>query len=107
MRDFLLQQDRVFIGWGSYRARDFVSVLRCFKCLGYGHSARNCSKAEAVCGHCCMEGHIVSACPSRQLGPVCGNCKLRGRDSGHHVRSLSCPEYSRVMSVYLNSICYE
>ena len=57
IRETLLKQDKVYIGWSALRVRDFISVSRCYKCQSYEHVSKYCRAAKESCGHCGGEGH--------------------------------------------------
>lgn len=47
----LLEEGKVKIGWNMCRVQDYIGILRCFKCCGYYHFAKDCVKEE-TCGKC-------------------------------------------------------
>lgn len=66
-----------------------LQIRQCYKCYGYGHLARYCTKT-ARCGHCAAAAHAggEQACPERNGSGKkrCVNC------SGRHVAwDRSCP----------------
>lgn len=56
-RKRLLELGKVKIGWRMCRVQDYIGILRCFKCCGYWHYAKNCVKKE-ICG-LCAEQHMT------------------------------------------------
>ena len=73
-----------------YKVEEFrapISVMQCYNCQSFGHSAKTCRSKQTclICG----ENHSHKGCPSRELRkPTCANCK------GPHVASSKgCPEY--------------
>ena len=65
-----------------------ISVLQCYNCQNFGHSAKNC-KAKIKCV-ICGEGHSHKECPNREKQPKCANCK------GPHVANYKgCPAYKK------------
>lgn len=42
VRNELRQRDRLFVGWQSCRIKDYNPVVRCYKCLMYGHISKHC-----------------------------------------------------------------
>lgn len=73
VRNRLLNQGRIYLGWSSCRVADHLRILQCFKCLGFGHIANNCQAASDVCGYC-GEGHESRPCP--KTGVLrCHNCE--------------------------------
>lgn len=43
----LLEEERIKIGWNICKVQDYVRILRCFKCCGYYHFAKDCKKEVA------------------------------------------------------------
>lgn len=93
-RKRLLDLGRVKIGWKICRVQDYVGILRCFKCCGYWHFAKDCVKKEA-CG-LCAEQHMTKDCNS--LIRKCVNCedkiknmKIRNLKSDHSAYGSGCP----------------
>lgn len=37
---------RIFVGFNSFRVDEFISLTRCFKCQGYGHTAKVCQREK-------------------------------------------------------------
>ena len=73
-----------------YQVEEFrkpVSVMQCFNCQSFGHSAKNCRSKQKclICG----ESHSHKGCPNKEARkPKCANCK------GPHVASYKgCPAY--------------
>lgn len=89
VRDFLLNEGRVFINWSSYRVKDYIRVNRCFKIAGFGHESWACNTG-VLCYKCGKAGHLAAACKDES---DCGNCRRRNLDSRHSALSSSCPEY--------------
>ena len=75
-----------------YQVEEFrkpVSVMQCFNCQSFGHSAKNCRSKQkcSICG----ESHSHKGCPNKEARkPKCANCK------GPHVTSYNgCPAYKK------------
>ena len=75
-----------------YQVAEFrkpVSVMQCFNCQSFGHSAKNCRSKQKylICG----ESHYHKGCPNKEARkPKCANCK------GPHVASYKgCPAYKK------------
>ena len=75
-----------------YKVEEFrapISVMQCYNCQCFGHSAKTCrSKQKCLT---CGENHSHKGCPSRESRkPTCANC------NGPHVASYKgCPEYKK------------
>lgn len=80
-------RSRIKIGWVNCRMRLRTPVVRCFRCLGYGHRSGECkgpdrSKACYICG---KEGHLAATCPKEEA--VCILCKDKGQ-TGESIKHL-------------------
>lgn len=89
MKECLVSEGRVYVGWLSLRVKEFSSVLRCYGCMGIGHMMREC-KVGKVCRKCGESGHMEKDCKGKEC---CGNCKRRGVNAEHGVLSPSCPMF--------------
>jgi len=58
----MLEEERVKIGWNICKVQDYIGILRCFKCCGYYHFAKDCKK-EVACGNCAGK-HATNECRS-------------------------------------------
>lgn len=91
----ILKQRRLNVEWDSCIVFDHVSILRCFKCLGYNHKSNECVN-KLACGRC-AGNHCTKECNSNIL--KCVNCselvkkKLLDTDVNHEAFSRSCPAY--------------
>jgi len=94
----LTQKERVYIGFLSYKIKMFVSITRCFKCYGYGHSARNCTVEHQLCERCGETGHLKASCKSETV--CCINCKKGRKAVNHSVKDSNCPEYLKQVDLF-------
>lgn len=87
----LLGQGRVFIGWSACRVADHLRITQCFRCLGFGHIAKDCKARTDTCGHCAGR-HETRACQNKTM-KKCFNCLSAGMQSTDHsaVDSNNCP----------------
>jgi len=100
----ILAKGRVYMEWQIYRVREFINVIRCYKCQGYGHTAKVCHSAEHLCELCGKQDHMKQDCPQKET-PTCVNCaRSRRRDFQHPVRSKMCPEYIRHVEIYRSKV---
>lgn len=77
IRRILIEESRVFLRFSACKVADHIRILQCFKCLQFGHIAKNCT-SKPSCGHCAAD-HETRDCKERKLSPTCFNCKqLRG-----------------------------
>lgn len=106
VRDILLKENRVFIGWQACYVRDFVSVTRCYKCQSFGHVSKHCKAQEDTCGHCGQNGHSFNTCPNNSKDPTCINCKRANKPHAHSSRANDCPAYRNAMESNIVKIDY-
>lgn len=98
MRVALLEEGRVYLDFAACRVVDFLAVARCFKCLAYGHSEKNCKKDGGnVCSHCDKGGHLRKDCHRIDEKPACINCLAAKKPSDHRVGTIDCPMYTRLV----------
>jgi len=75
VRDKLLKAQRLFVGYRSTRARDYLRVPKCYKCHDFGHVQEYCTTAAQLCGTCGTCGDKQhpegSESPSQKRGPLC------------------------------------
>lgn len=103
----LLDRGRVYIMWRSYRIKEFINVIRCYKCQGYGHIAATCKEEEQLCGVCGKKGHVKSNCVNKE-SPKCVNCSRAKRKELNHVaHSFDCLEYKKQIDIYKNKIQWD
>lgn len=93
-REKFLQSEKLKIGWNICKVQDYVGILRCYKCCGYYHLAKDCIKKEA-CGNCANR-HATRECRSEIK--KCINCeekiksyKIKNLKSDHSAYDGNCP----------------
>lgn len=103
----MMEEEKVKIGWNICKVQDHIGILRCFKCCGYYHFAKDCKKEEN-CGKCAGK-HATNECRSELR--KCVNCeekiksfKLKNINSDHSAFDTSCPYYKRELEKQKNKI---
>jgi len=103
----MLEEERVKIGWNICKVQDYIGILRCFKCCGYYHFAKDCKK-EVACGKCAGK-HATNECRSDTR--KCVNCeekiknfKLKNVNSEHVAFDTNCPYYKKELEKQKNKI---
>ncbi|XP_067132766.1 uncharacterized protein [Centruroides vittatus] len=97
----------LYVDYCSCKARDYVSVSRCFKCQSYGHVAKYCRETEEVCSHCMTKGHRYKDCPKRQEPAQCAACKKLDKPHTHMRNSKQCTAYKMAVERYLSTTQFE
>ena len=107
IRKKLLSRDRIFLGWSACTVGDYVKVLQCYKCLSFGHIAKNCS-GDAHCSHCSGR-HETTACDKRNESPCCFNCKSANENSTSHTAYdvNKCSVLRRRITAKIHAINYD
>jgi hypothetical protein len=103
----LLKEGRIKIGLVRCRVRERVELLRCFRCMAFGHAAARCKEPDRsrMCRGCGQNGHKAATCTNK---PRCVLCVQRGGSSvaaaAHVCGSSQCKafkaELARVKSKY-------
>lgn len=98
----IIEERKLNIGWERCRVFDGTDVVRCMKCRGYNHIARECRNME-VCLRC-HEQHRTKDCKSKEVLMKCINCikmneKLNmGLEVNHHTNDRDCPVYQNKLN---------
>jgi len=48
--------------WKSYKFKEYLSIIRCFKCHGYGHISKNCESTDQLCVICGSKDQGFKGC---------------------------------------------
>ncbi|KAI5750649.1 hypothetical protein M8J76_017343 [Diaphorina citri] len=99
----MLARKRIFLGWRCCRVSDHLRITLCYKCLAYGHMAKDCTNAE-LCSHCAGK-HSKTQCPNMSKPPICGVCGP-GKKASHHPGSNKCPTHLRKLEMFRKTIHY-
>lgn len=97
--DLLLKREKLNIGWRKCPVFNHISVRRCFKCWGFYHIAKNCTREEAC--HKCAGKHKSSECKEKMN--KCVNCMFKIKtynlkiNDEHDALSLECPIYKKAI----------
>lgn len=93
-RGKLLELGTVKIGWKICRIQEYIGIVRCYKCCGFYHFARECTKKEC-CGNCAGQ-HATKECSNQEK--KCINCedkiknfKIKNLKSNHSAYDKNCP----------------
>lgn len=97
-----LVDQKIHLGYQIVPVVDQSPIMQCFRCLGFGHTAKDC-RNEQRCGHCTMD-HDTRSCPSRNVQPRCLNCQ--GEDDDHPAYSSVCPKWRKWDAIARSMISY-
>ena len=88
----LLEKGKIKVGWTICQLRTpRTQLLRCYKCLGFGHVAKLCTLTDRSkrCWRCGEEGHVSTTCTNK---PKCMLCQ-QSESNDHATGSLKCKAY--------------
>lgn len=94
--DIIMETAKVRIGCVNCRVRRRVEVFRCFKCIGYGHRARECRGTDRtnMCFKCGSNGHKGAACTGTAK---CVLCMELGADATHIPGRRGCSAFGQAL----------
>lgn len=77
-------------GWNRWRVKEEESIVRCYRCKGVGHLARERQRKEEGfnCFNCGEVGHQKRECQFKQK---CYLCKVEGCKA----ELMKCPSYKK------------
>lgn len=58
----LVNRGRIYMLWRTYRVKEYLNVIRYFKCHGFGHIAKVCNVSDQLCETCGEKGHLKTKC---------------------------------------------
>lgn len=89
----LVRRGKIKIGWGYCRLRYRVNVVRCYRCLEFGHHASTCTGPDKsdICVKCGAQGHKAKDCNERKT--FCTSCSKEG----HRSDTTRCPRFRKVI----------
>lgn len=95
----LLDKGELKLGWSICHFKEKTTLTKCFRCLEFGHMARNCKSdtdRSKMCRKCGEVGHIAKLCTKNAC---CMFCVKDHPDKAKHVAgSNSCPVFRRALS---------
>lgn len=93
----LLNREKITIGWDRCRVFENIHISRCFKCLGFNHKAKECTRLRMCLK--CSQDHDIKECKSTR--EECGNCRWANENlkmelnTEHHANSWDCKVLQR------------
>jgi hypothetical protein len=64
------QMNKIYVGWVKIAIRRHIQIIKCYRCQGYGHISKECTKKMA-CSRC-SDHHRYDQCTSNV--DYCANC---------------------------------
>ena len=95
----LLMTSRVKIGCVNCRVRRSIILEQCFRCLGYGHQARDFKGMDRGknCNKCGKTGHKWAACIAEPNCALCKEMKVEQRQLKHVPGSGKCLAFRQAL----------
>lgn len=100
----------LFIGWQKCIVKEYLNIIRCFKCNKFGHIKKDCKSDRAICSEC-SESHERKYCNSQIK--LCPNCKFHNEKfrstwpTDHSANSRQCNFFKLKTTSLRNKIQYE
>lgn len=95
----MINREKINIGWRKCRIFDYFNVKRCFKCWGYYHIAKNCTRQETC--YKCAGSHRTDEC--KTTIKKCVNCMYKNKmynlkiNDNHKAINIECPIYIKAV----------
>lgn len=104
----ILNNGYLIAGYDYCSVYDGIDLRRCYKCCGFHHLSKQCSKVSSVCPRC-SEGHPLKDCKSKNL--KCFNClnaaestEINNLNVNHAVWDPDCKVYKDALSKFRSHI---
>lgn len=107
----VLNEGYINIAWHPLRVKNFISIVRCYKCQAFGHNSKKCSATKPICSWC-SGFHDVSQCISTNQNGQCINCERSKADGNnninteHPANSSNCNIFKAYKLRIINNIAY-
>jgi len=91
----MMKEKKINVGWKKCSIVEHFNVKRCYKCWGFYHIAKDCTR-EVKC-HQCAGNHTADKC--KEDKKTCVNCRYNIQkynikmSDEHHALSKECPSY--------------
>lgn len=83
---------KIKVGWLRCRIKQKIQLVRCYRCLEYGHKTFECKGEDKKgnCMNCGKTGHLAKSCMEIAH---CATCKMEG----HRMDSMKCPRFKELI----------
>ncbi|CAH1188737.1 unnamed protein product [Phyllotreta striolata] len=90
----IINEGKIKVGISFCRIKEWVSILRCYKCLQYGHRRNECKEEDSKdrCFKCNKPGHLAKDCGGEDY---CATCK----EGGHRANQIACPAFRKMVAL--------
>lgn len=115
MRRLILSMGKVSVNWMKCQAKDYIPVIRCYKCNRFGHFSKDCQEEEEICGKC-SEKHPTRNCNKTPDAYKCINCTRsnvhnakygnKEIEQNHSAFNLNCPSFKRIQKIIIEKTNY-
>lgn len=89
----LIKKRKLGIGWTQCTVKERIQVIRCYRCLEFGHRTYECTAQEGRgedCIKCGQKGHKSRDCGNSDH---CIKCKM----DGHRMDQMKCPHFRAIV----------
>ncbi|KAI4459448.1 zinc finger cchc-type superfamily [Holotrichia oblita] len=88
----LCKKETIRIGWTPCRIRQRFNIVRCYRCLEFGHYKKECQGEDRkeTCLKCGKAGHRAKECKEESY---CTTCKRKG----HRADQTRCPHFRKLI----------
>lgn len=106
IRNQIINRGRIYIGYGACRVEDHLRVVQCYKCVKFGHIAKDCKQDNVTCGYC-TQSHLSKDCTGKDTRR-CRNCQdAKLQDVNHFAFDIdACPILARRIADKARAINY-
>lgn len=94
----VMEKGFLFIDFSVCSVFEYIDIMRCFKCTGYNHTAKYCTKKQK-CLKCGKSDHKATECKSNEEHVECPNCSeenLKNKSGfmiNHSPFNINCESY--------------
>jgi len=116
LRKVFLNLQKINLLFTRNGVKDFVSITRCFNCLGFGHTKANCSSEQKSCSKCAHSGHSHNECTVSSVHHKYVNCfkynsslknpNAKKYDTNHDAFHSFCPSLQYMKNLITSKIDY-
>ena len=97
----------VCVEYSACSVYEYIRIVRCFKCCGYDHMVKDCTKHD-ICAKCGQRDHGSESCGTVKNCPNCSEANGKGDNfnTNHSPFDLSCCAYIKKLNSQRGNIDY-